>query len=49
MTQLSIAMFPRSKLWLQDSEGNVVFGAGRLKILKAIQRNGSIHADAKEA
>jgi molybdate transport system regulatory protein len=48
MTHLSIAMFPRSKVWLQDADGNVVFGAGRLRILKAIRRNGSIHAAAKE-
>lgn len=38
----------RSKVWLQDEDGNVVFGAGRLRILKAIRKNGSIHAAAKE-
>jgi molybdate transport system regulatory protein len=41
-------LFSRSKVWLQDAEGNVIFGAGRLRILKAIKRNGSIHAAAKE-
>jgi molybdate transport system regulatory protein len=33
---------------MSDDSGNVVFGLGRLKILDAIQRNGSIHAAAKE-
>ncbi|MBS3757928.1 MAG: LysR family transcriptional regulator [Desulfobacterales bacterium] len=41
-------VFPRSKIWLADSEGNVVFGLGRLRMLEAIERNGSIHAAAKE-
>lgn len=38
----------RSKIWLADEKGNVVFGLGRLKMLEAIERNGSIHAAAKE-
>ena len=48
MTEVSIPLYSRSKVWLQDAEGNVIFGAGRLRILKAIQRTGSIHAAAKE-
>jgi molybdate transport system regulatory protein len=48
MTKASTPLFPRSKVWLQDAEGNVIFGAGRLRILKAIKRSGSIHAAAKE-
>ena len=38
----------RSKIWFQDSSGEVIFGLGRLKILEAIQRHGSIQAAAKE-
>ena len=38
----------RSKVWMEDEEGNVVFGLGRLRILEAIQRLGSINAAAKE-
>ncbi len=48
MTGNSKPLFTRSKVWIVDTEGNVVFGTGRLRILKAIKRHGSIHAAAKE-
>ncbi|MFZ3044871.1 MAG: LysR family transcriptional regulator [Desulfatirhabdiaceae bacterium] len=38
----------RSKIWFQDPTGEVIFGLGRLKMLEAIQRTGSIQAAAKE-
>jgi molybdate transport system regulatory protein len=38
----------RSKRWVADGSGKVVFGLGRLKILDAIKRNGSILAASKE-
>ena len=38
----------RTKLWLHDEEGNVIFGMGRTKMLEAIERCGSISAAAKE-
>jgi molybdate transport system regulatory protein len=38
----------RSKIWLVDQEGNVVLGRGRVKMLEAIQRLGSINAAAKD-
>ncbi len=38
----------RSKIWFEDSSGEVIFGLGRLKMLEAIQRQGSIQAAAKE-
>lgn len=38
----------RSKIWVSDNSGDVVFGLGRLKILDAIERKGSIQAAAKE-
>jgi len=38
----------RSKIWIEDKNGKVLFGPGRLKILEAVVRHGSIHAAAKE-
>lgn len=38
----------RSKIWIEDMEGNVVFGLGRYRILQMIRRSGSMHAAAKE-
>ena len=38
----------RSKVWVQDDEGNVVFGLGRLRILEAIRETGSLRAAAQE-
>ncbi len=38
----------RSKVWIEDDSGNVAFGLGRVRILEAIRRRGSIHAAAKE-
>jgi molybdate transport system regulatory protein len=40
--------FIRSKIWFEDSAGEVIFGLGRLKMLEAIERQGSIQAAAKE-
>jgi len=40
--------FIRSKIWFEDGSGEVIFGLGRLKMLEAIARNGSIQAAAKE-
>ncbi len=48
MSLKSKPFFTRSKVWLVDAEGNVVFGVGRLRTLQAIKRHGSIHAAAKE-
>lgn len=38
----------RSKIWIEDENGKVIFGQGRLRILEAVIRHGSIHAAAKE-
>ena len=38
----------RSKIWIEDKSGDVVFGLGRLKIFDAIDRLGSIQGAAKE-
>jgi len=42
------SFYIRSKVWIEDKDGNVVFGLGRMRILDAIQRLGSINAAAKE-
>lgn len=36
----------RSKIWIEDKQGNIVFGLGRYRILETIQRLGSMHAAA---
>ncbi len=38
----------RSKIWIEDDHGNVVFGLGRYKILTLIKEKGSLQAAAKE-
>ena len=38
----------RSKIWIEDMEGNVVFGLGRYRILDMIRRSGSMNAAAKQ-
>lgn len=48
MDSHSNALTIRSKIWIEDSANQVVFGAGRLYILEAVARHGSIHAAAQE-
>lgn len=38
----------RSKIWIEDNKGNVAFGHGRVRMLKAIQQTGSMNAAAKQ-
>jgi molybdate transport system regulatory protein len=38
----------RSKIWIEDLEGNVAFGLGRCRILETIQRLGSMQAAARQ-
>jgi molybdate transport system regulatory protein len=40
--------FIRTKVWIQDPNGKVVFGLGRYRILQAIRDTGSLQAAAKE-
>lgn len=37
----------KSKIWIEDENGDVIFGAGRLRILSAVEERGSILAAAK--
>ncbi len=53
VTRLSSGRGPKglvakSKLWIEDENGEAVFGEGRLRILEAIEKHGSIHAASKE-
>ena len=38
----------RSKIWIEDQNGKVVFGLGRYRILNAIRQQKSLQAAAKE-
>lgn len=38
----------RSKIWIEDAAGKVVFGLGRYRMLEAIERHGSLQTAARE-
>jgi molybdate transport system regulatory protein len=38
----------KSKVWLEDRQGRIIFGLGRMRILSAIQKCGSLNAAAKD-
>ena len=38
----------RSKVWIEDAEGNVVLGPGRYRMLEAVRRLGSLQSAARE-
>ena len=38
----------RSKVWLVDKQERIIFGIGRMRILRAIDKCGSLNAAAKE-
>ena len=44
----TVDFFVRSKIWIEDSRGKVIFGLGRYRILEAIRTSGSMQAAAKE-
>ena len=37
----------RSRQWIVDEQGNIVFGEGRSKILETLEKTGSINKTAK--
>jgi len=37
----------KSKVWLEDSQGRIIFGLGRMRILEAVEACGSLNAAAK--
>jgi len=48
MTPDSPRFAVRSKIWIADGNGQVVFGLGRYRILEAIGRTGSLQSAARE-
>jgi len=38
----------RTKIWIDDEHGNVIFGSGRVRMLEAVDRLGSMNKAAKE-
>ena len=47
MPRKSQKLLIKSKVWIEDEKGSMVFGLGRLKILNAIEEHGSILAASK--
>jgi molybdate transport system regulatory protein len=37
----------KSKIWIEDENGKIIFGSGRVRILSAVEEHGSILAAAK--
>jgi len=37
----------KSKIWIEDEQGKVVFGTGRVRILNAVEKHGSILGASK--
>ncbi|BBO90644.1 winged helix-turn-helix domain-containing protein [Desulfosarcina ovata] len=48
MTAKKRNVYVKSKVWLVDKEGRIIFGLGRMRILKAIDKCGSLNSAAKE-
>jgi len=48
MTTDSTRFTVRSKIWIADENGQVVFGLGRYRILEVVGRTGSLQAAARE-
>lgn len=47
MAQKSKNVYVKSKVWLEDRQGRIIFGIGRMRILRAIDQCGSLNAAAK--
>ena len=48
MTASSRTVCVKSKVWLEDRQGRIIFGLGRMRILKAIEKCGSLNAASKD-
>ncbi len=48
MTVTPTQFTARSKVWIEDAQGNVAFGLGRYLILEAVANAGSLQGAAKE-
>jgi len=47
MDSITTKMFVKSKVWIEDENGNILFGSGRMQLLNAIEDQGSILAASK--
>ncbi|MDA8308022.1 MAG: LysR family transcriptional regulator [Deltaproteobacteria bacterium] len=47
MPRVNAKLTVKSKIWIEDEKGGMVFGVGRLLILSAVEEYGSILAAAK--
>jgi molybdate transport system regulatory protein len=47
MSSEPLKLTVKSKIWIEDQNGDVVFGSGRLHIFNAVEQHGSILAAAK--
>jgi molybdate transport system regulatory protein len=43
-----MALRPRTRLWIQDEKEKIIFGTGRVRILKAIDETGSMNKAARK-
>lgn len=43
-----MAFKPRTRLWIQDENEKIIFGTGRVRILKAIDETGSMNKAARK-
>lgn len=48
MVERSNTLRVKSKVWLEDQQGRIIFGLGRMRILSAIEKCGSLNAAAKD-
>ena len=48
LTAKSRDIHVKSKVWLEDRKGRIIFGLGRMRILTAIEKCGSLNAAAKD-
>ena len=48
MVRGDVEMRIRTRIWIEDDEGSVVYGIGRQRILRTIEKLGSIQAASRE-
>lgn len=48
MTERAGKVRVKSKVWLEDRQGRIIFGLGRVRILKAVEKCGSLNGAAKD-
>lgn len=43
-----MALRPRTRLWIENEKGEIIFGSGRVRILEAIDETGSMNKAARK-